>query len=399
MTDLERYNRDKATVISMIKFILMVLIVGVLLYLGTKIVAVLVPFIIGFLLAKTSFALAEPLAKKISKPSTYKETRRKISVAIYVVLLIVIFLLIIWCCTMLIDQGLRAINTLSKLAVGFDAPGFTTEFLNRFTKENGGFITPSMMETIQENFQNVFEMALQKIPLVMTGIFTGIWTMIGNIPYAIFVVICIILSGYYFINDGPNVLKAYLKRVPNKSFRMKSVSLLNDLSVTLFRALGGYVALLIITAVEAWIAFKLAGVNYAVILALITAVIDFLPVLGISATMIPVMVYLGLHNNFTGIIVLVIAMAAMTVLRRILEPAILGKSLHLHPLMMLLGMALGVYIWGAIGFLLGPTVLIIILDVCKVFEIDKKIMNFLSRVLSNFMKNPEEPAEESTKAK
>lgn len=398
MTDLERYNRDKATVISMIKFILLVLIVGVLLFIGTKLVAVLVPFIIGFLLAKTSFALAEPLAKKISKPSKYKEYRRKISTVIYIILLVIIALVIIWCCTMLVEQGLRAINTLSKLVTGFDAPGFTTEFLNRFTKENGGFITPSMMETIQENFQNVFEMVLQKVPGFITSIFTGIWSMIENLPYGIFVVICIILSGYYFINDGPNVLKAYLKRVPNKSFRMKSVSLLNDLSVTLFRALGGYVALLVITAVEAWIAFKLAGVNYAVILALVTAVIDFLPVLGISATMIPVMCYLGLHHNFTGVIILVIAMAIMTVLRRVLEPAILGKSLHLHPLMMLLGMALGVYIWGAIGFLLGPTMLIIILDVCKVFEIDKKVMNFLSRVLSNFMKKPEEPVEEPSKA-
>ena len=109
--------------------------------------------------------------------------------------------------------------------------------------------------------------------------------------------------------------------------------------------------------------------------------------------------WIGMISSFiTGIIILVIAMAIMTVLRRILEPAILGKSLHLHPLMMLLGMALGVYIWGAIGFLLGPTMLIIILDVCKVFEIDKKVMNFLSRVLSNFMKKPEEPVEEPSQA-
>ena len=85
-------------------------------------------------------------------------------------------------------------------------------------------------------------------------------------------------------------------------------------------------------------------------------------------------------------------MTVITVVRRIIEPPILGKSLHLHPLMMLIAMAAGVYIWGAIGFLLGPTVFIIVYDIIKVFAIDKKIIAFLSRVLGNFMK----PADTAT---
>ena len=52
----------------------------------------------------------------------------------------------------------------------------------------------------------------------------------------------------------------------------------------------------------------IAGVPYAVILALITAVLDFMPVLGVSATMIPVMIYLGLQGNFTGVLILIIGM-------------------------------------------------------------------------------------------
>ncbi len=173
------------------------------------------------------------------------------------------------------------------------------------------------------------------------------------------------------------------------------MSLLNNLSVTLFRVLGGYLSLLIITAFEAWLIFTIAGVNYAVILSLLTGVIDFLPVLGISATMIPVMVYCGLNGNYTSIIILVVGMALMTIIRRLIEPAILGKSMHLHPLIMLLGMITGVYLWGVIGFLLGPTVLIIILQIIKVFEIDKKIISFMSRVLARFMMAPEPSFDES----
>lgn len=395
MTDLERYNKDKATVMSMIKFILMIALICGLLFIGTKLVAILVPFIIGFLLAKTSFAIASPIAEKIAKPNRVSTVKRKLSIFIYVLLLFFVALVIVWACIKLFSQGMKAIDAITAFALNFDTSGFNTEYIQKFSAENGGFLTAEMIAAIEDNVYKIFGMVVEKIPSIVAGIFSTIWNMIGNLPYVIFVVVTVIFSGYYFINDGPSVLRAYLKNVPNKAFRKKTVSLLNDLSVTLFRALGGYLSLLIITAVEAWFAFTLAGVNYAIILALITAVIDFLPVLGVSATMIPTMIYLAMHENYRGIIILVIAMAVMTVIRRFIEPPILGKSLHLHPLLMLLGMALGVYIWGAIGFLLGPTMLIIILDVCHVFEIDKKIMAFMSRVLSDFMKKPDKEAAEA----
>ena len=163
----------------------------------------------------------------------------------------------------------------------------------------------------------------------------------------------------------------------------------------MFRVLGGYISLLIITFVEAFILFKIAGVDYAIILALVTGVIDFLPVLGISATMIPVMIYCAMHGNFTSVIILIIGMALMTVIRRIIEPIILGKSMRIHPLLMLIGMVAGVYIWGPIGFLVGPMVLIIIIQVINVFEIDKKFTSFMSRVLKKFMAQPEDTSHDA----
>ena len=87
----------------------------------------------------------------------------------------------------------------------------------------------------------------------------------------------------------------------------------------------------------------------------------------------------------------------MTVIRRFIEPPILGKSMHIHPLLTLVAMAAGVYIWGAIGFLLGPVVFIILLDVFKVFGLDKKLRNFLSRVLEKIISNePENTVSETT---
>nr|MCR4688666.1 hypothetical protein [Saccharofermentans sp.] len=80
MNDIERYHRDRASVMAMVKFILMVCIIGVLCWLGTKVFVVLIPFLVGFLLAKTSFIIANPIAKKIAKgsdPSKLKPGQKK----------------------------------------------------------------------------------------------------------------------------------------------------------------------------------------------------------------------------------------------------------------------------------------------------------------------------------
>ena len=386
MNESERYTRDKAAVMSMIKFILIVLIFCAIAFCATKIVVVLVPFLIGFLLAKTSFAIAGLFVDKDMKKAAAKKRRKKIAIIVYVILLIIIAIALIWCCFSLVGQIMRAVDSLTRLANEFDIQEWGNALVEKVSSIDTRFMTQGMKDSLENNLVSLWGNMVAKIPAVLSAVLAAIWGLIGNIPYGIFVVICVILSGYYFINDGSKVLRFYMKNVPNRQFRLKSISLINDLAVTLFRALGGYLLLLIITTLEAWAAFRLAGVDYAIILALITGLIDFLPVLGISATMVPVMIYCGVKGDYTAVAILIVAMTLMTIIRRVIEPPILGKTLQIHPLLMLIGMAAGVYIWGAVGFLLGPVVLIIIIDIMHVFELDKKIMNFLSRVLGGFMK-------------
>ncbi len=387
--DNERYAKDKAAVVAMTKYILMSAIAVVVLIFSAKLVSVLVPFLIGFLLSKTSIALADPVARSYKGNKPRALIRKRTAIVVYVILLVFIAIVCVWGIATLLAQMSRALNTVSHLAENIDPMELGSDLMSRLSAENGGFLTPDMIASIKSNIASVWQDSMSAIPALISAFLSSVLNAVSSIPYWVFVIICVILSGYYFINDGYHVLRFYMKNVPNRAFKIKALSLINDLSVTLFRALGGYILLLLMTTAEAWFAFQLAGVDYAVILALITGIIDFMPVLGISATMIPVMIYCALHGNYRSVVILVVAMAVMTVVRRLAEPPILGKSLHLHPLLMLLGMAIGVYVWGPIGFLLGPTVMIIIIDVVKVFGLDKKFMEFFSRILGNFMKQPE----------
>ena len=391
---------------SMLKFILIVAIVIAFCYAGKIVAVILVPFLIGFLLAKTSVILAKPFSKPFEKtPSKVRSGKKsastKIALTIYVILIIFVILLIILTFIGLIYQANSILVSLGEATRSFKPSGLLdVQFLDRFSVENGGFLSSDMMESLKENIANMGQTVVKNIPQVVSAAFSKIWALVGNLPYAIFFVISIILSGFYFINDGPAVMKLFVKNTPNRKFRNRIFTLLNELSLLVFRVLGGYFVLFVITAIESFIVFWFAGLHeYAIVLSIITALIDFLPVLGVSATMIPMMIYQVAHGEYISAAVLVAGLILMSIIRRFVEPAVLGKSLKMHPLVTLIAMAAGVYIWGAAGFLLGPVLAIILIQAIKVFDLDKTAGIYLSNVLDRLMVDKDDKKKKGEDAK
>ena len=86
---------------AMLKFILTVVIVAAFCYAGKIVAVILVPFLIGFLLSKTSMIIAKPLSKLFDKdaskikPGRKKSTHTKVALVVYVILNIIVIIFII----------------------------------------------------------------------------------------------------------------------------------------------------------------------------------------------------------------------------------------------------------------------------------------------------------------
>ena len=426
-----------------VKYLLFAAIIGGLLFFASKIIIIFVPFLIGFVLAKASRMIADSILnfsnrrkrKKnkdrgyVPAPATKKPNalirfffpavgekkysqRTRVTLLVYVLLLVLVFAGMIWAIGALIIQISNALDYVKALTASMaedntslsqmasDAVENALSYLSRFFGE-------STIQSIRENaysfVDNIGTYAFQ----IFEHVAASLLDFVGNLPMIIFYIIAVIMSGYYFITDSRSMMRFFADNIKNQRFRMRTLRLLDRLSYTLFRVLGGYMVLLIITFVESWIVFKIADVKYAAIFACVTAVLDFMPVLGISATMIPMMVYVTANGDIRALIILIIGMTLMTIIRQTIEPRILGKSLNLHPLATILGMIMGVYIWGALGFLLGPVVMIIIIHTMKVFSWDKKLRRFIAQILhrisetddeedkKNAGKEPKEPEEKN----
>ena len=110
----------------------------------------------------------------------------------------------------------------------------------------------------------------------------------------------------------------------------------------------------VITFAELLIGFLLLGVEYAVLAAALTAIVDLLPVLGTGTVLLPWVVFCFLRRDVRLGIGLVIMYAVCLIMRQLTEPRVVGTSVGLHPLPTLVAMYVGFRLAGIWGLILFP---------------------------------------------
>ena len=112
-----------------------------------------------------------------------------------------------------------------------------------------------------------------------------------------------------------------------------------------------YFFIYFLTFVQTLIGFTVLGVKYSVILSIICAIADVLPVLGIGIIYIPLsLVYLLTGNYFAGVGILIL-FVLISIVRQIVEPKIVSTSLGIHPVITLLAIFIGLKAYGLVGMI------------------------------------------------
>ncbi|MBU4245826.1 MAG: AI-2E family transporter, partial [Nanoarchaeota archaeon] len=124
-----------------------------------------------------------------------------------------------------------------------------------------------------------------------------------------------------------------------------------------------YITMSIIMAVVSFIGYSIFGVPHAFILALLTGLFGFLPILGVWMVYVPIAAYMYyyLGNSLAAAGVLIFGISMLTIfVPIILQPYLGAKKSGVSALTILLGFFSGPLIFGAKGLLLGPILFVMI---------------------------------------
>jgi len=202
----------------------------------------------------------------------------------------------------------------------------------------------------------------------ITKLFNTAFNFIMFIPN-IFIYIVITLLATLFLVTDRRKLSMYLHDVLPKRFVRKISNIFRGIISSITQYLKSQMVMICITFFELLIAFFILKQEYPFTFALVISVVDALPIVGAGGILIPWGIYSAIIGNMYLAIGLLIAYAIITVVRQLVEPRIVSNNLGVHPFITLISMYIAFKIFGIIGLVIGPIVMVIFKNVfSQLFE-------------------------------
>ena len=319
---------------------------------GPRILVYFLPFVIGWIIAM----IANPLVRFLER--RVRIVRKHSSVLIVIVVLAGVitglYFLIYW----LVMQALELAKQLPDLynAVNLELQLMAVKFSRIF---------------------NLFPESIQKSWLAFTdnvGSYIGVLvqkaasptvevagSVAKGIPNALVHVVITILSSYFFIAERERIMEFWQRYMPAGVKRY-----IDHLRKDVRHLIGGYflaqLKIMLVVAIILCIGFVVLGVNYSVLLAILIAILDFLPLFGTGTVLIPWALYQLLSGNLPMAAGLALLYVLTQVVRQIVQPKIVGDMMGIPPLMTLLILYIGFKVQGLLGMILAVPVSMVILS-------------------------------------
>lgn len=327
-------------------FLLKTLGVLLLLFLFLKGLKYLAPFIVAFILSSALDPLVRLMEKKL-------RIHRKIGSVFSILVALGTVGTLLGLMAARIAMEVRNLYT-SITSSSVDATAFfrdimdqATAFYIRLPSEVTDAID-STLSALGETVRNVIG-SLAKFTLAFTI----------SVPEALVFVLISIIATYFMLSDRVRINEAIERWIPRKWLTGTRSMILG-----VFKAMFGWLRaqgiIICITFTIIVTGLLIVGVQNPLVIALMTAIIDALPVFGAGFILIPWGVFSLIAGNVRFGVFLLLLDVVVLVVRHLIEPKIVGKQIGIHPLLTLMGMYLGLRWLGVLGMIVGPILMVLL---------------------------------------
>lgn len=357
-----------------------------------KLLVFFLPFVIGWIVS----AIANPAVKFFEEKIKFK---RKASSAFMIILILAIIIIAGYgIVVFLVNQCVGFIRSLPENWANWQGSidNIGSNFNNLFKNlpaelreplnNLGSFVTSSVGTFIKNLSSGEAGSAL------IANISSGI----GSIANILVGIIMAVLSAYFLTVEHNNLFAKMERHIPDKAFSkfMAAYKGLKD-------AVGGYFKAQF--QIEIWvyvitvIGLLICRVDYAVIIALGIAILDFLPFFGAGLVMVPWAVIAFADEKYFLAIGMVVTWGVGQLVRQLIQPKIVGDKVGVAPLPTLVLLFLGYKFWSVFGMVVAVPIAMIFISLYQegVFDNFFRSIRIIRDGLSAFIELPKQEKEEN----
>lgn len=219
---------------------------------------------------------------------------------------------------------------------------------------------------VREQTENFPEFVNEKVKQIFTGVEGKIQALLNKVMStargildSLLIIFLIPFIVFYILKDYGEFYHIFWKVIPSK-WRKDGQQLAKEIDKSLGNYIRGQLFVCLILGGVSALAFWFIGMKYPLLLGIIVGVTDIIPYFGPILGAIPtLMIAATVSTNL--VIKAGIALAILQFVEsNILSPYIVGRSLRMHPVVIMLALLVGGEIGGIIGLLLSVPLLAIL---------------------------------------
>jgi predicted PurR-regulated permease PerM len=204
--------------------------------------------------------------------------------------------------------------------------------------------------------------ALSSVGMVTSNLLQSI---LSSLPTAFVSGLVMLISVYFCLVDGPRVL-VFIRE--NSFFdRRQTEELIHSMQLTCQSVINASLAVGLVQAVVMILMSLIAGVPNVVLIALITFMASFLPVVGTAPVPIAFAIYFLVVGSTTPALLYLVALLLVVLVDNLVRPWVIRGGANLHPLMAFVAAFGGIVALGFFGLFLGPIIVSLFFTMLPIF--------------------------------
>ncbi len=180
--------------------------------------------------------------------------------------------------------------------------------------------------------------------------------------------VIMVIATYFFLVDGPSMIRTLMRLSPlDDSYERQ---LLSEFDKTSRAVVLASIASATAQGTLAAIAFYFCGLQSIVLLFMATCLMALIPFLGAASVWIPCAIYVGTVDQRWGTAICLAIYGALVVssIDNVIKAYVLQGHSQIHPLFALLSVLGGVHVFGPIGILVGPMVVVFLQTLLEILN-------------------------------
>ncbi|MGN7386931.1 sporulation integral membrane protein YtvI [Sporosarcina sp. SAFN-015] len=311
----------------------------------------ILPISIPIILALLTALLFEPLVKLTETKFKWKRQIAVISVFIFilVMLAIIIYYTITSLIGRLIELSKTAPDYLNKLS------GVWIDFQNKLLVYTSG-LPDDVVKSAQGSFNEILESFRKSLLELVNS--DKIVALASEIPNFLVSLLVYMVALFLFMLELPELKKMVFRHFTDETAK-KVRYMTVKLNSVIFGFIKAQVLISLIILAASFVGLLIIAPKYALVMSIVIWIIDIIPILGSIVILAPWSLYQFVSGDIGMGTKLAVLAAILLIIRRIVEPKVMGNQIGLSPLPTLIGMFIGLKLFGIIGLFIGPMIVIL----------------------------------------